>query len=206
LLGNGNATFQTAISISSGAAPGSIVRNDFNRDGLRDIVTANPSTNNFSILLGYGNASFHDPSGGGFNSTGGQTFAPPPSFTFEDLGLVVKVTPHVHGTNEVTLDIDASNKLITGQVANGMPIISSRKLTSQVTARNGEWGVIAGLLSRSEAHSLTGAIPPFRQHGRNREEQQVLLLIKTNLLSQPPDQYLTHPVDVGSETRPLTRM
>src|SRR5262249_45071082 len=157
------------ISLSTGAAAHAIVGGDFNRDGLPDLLTANQVSNNFSILLGYGNASFHDPNGNGFSASGGQIFSPPPAFTFEDLGLIVKVTPHVHGMDNVTLDLEAEYKLITGQASNGMPVISNRKLTSQVTARNGEWGVIAGLLSSSDAHTLTGSLPVFRQRQRTKE-------------------------------------
>src|SRR5205823_10555254 len=38
----------------------------------------------------------------------GQVFQPPPSFTFEDLGVQVKVTPHVHGADGVTLAVETS--------------------------------------------------------------------------------------------------
>jgi len=50
---------------------------------------------------------------GYFGSTTGtgQVFAPPPTINFEDLGLVLKVTPHVHGVDEVSLDIDAEDDL-----------------------------------------------------------------------------------------------
>jgi Bacterial type II and III secretion system protein/FG-GAP-like repeat len=206
LLGLGDGTYETSISVSTSAAAVSLVTADFNRDGLPDLLTANPDAGDFSILLGYGNATFHDSGGNNYTSSGGQTIAPTPSFSFEDLGLVVKVTPHVHGMNEVTLDIDASYKLVTGQAANGMPVISNRKLTSQVTARNGEWGVIAGLISSSDAHTLTGSLPIFRRHERTREQNQILLLIQTHLLNTPADEVVTHTVPVGSETRPLTRM
>ena len=41
-------------------------------------------------------------------------FAPPPSITFEDLGLEVKVTPRIHGVDGVTMAIETSFELLAG--------------------------------------------------------------------------------------------
>ena len=46
----------------------------------------------------------------------------------------------------------------------------------------------------------------LRTNTRNRDTNQILLLIKTHLLDPPPDENLTQTVRTGSETRPLTRM
>ena len=63
LLGNGNGTFGTATSFSIGAAPvvsypEEVAVGDFNGDGKPDLVTANPGSNNVSVLLGNGGGAF----------------------------------------------------------------------------------------------------------------------------------------------------
>ena len=86
------------------------------------------------------------------NTTGqvGTVYTPPPTITFEDLGLVLKITPSVHLDNEVTLDVDAEFKTLgaTSPVS-GIPIIASNKYTAKVRLEDGEWAVIAGWFRRS---------------------------------------------------------
>jgi len=145
--------------------------------------------------------------------TGGQVYTPPPSFTFEDLGISLKVTPRIHGMDEVTLDLETEFKVLAGSSSNGIPIIDNRKLTSKIRLREGEWGVVAGLLTSSEARSISGiaglsSIPVlgrlFQQTNKNESTSEVLLIIKPRLLNLPPDQFVTPTIWTGSETRPIT--
>jgi general secretion pathway protein D len=147
------------------------------------------------------------------SSQGGTVYMPPPSFSFQDLGIVLKVTPRIHGMDEVTLDLETEFTVLTGQSNNGIPIISSRKLNSKIRLREGEWGIIAGLLTVSEARSIQGLaglsnIPVlgrlFQQTNKDESTSQVLLIIKPTLLNLPPDQFLTPAIWTGSETRPVT--
>jgi general secretion pathway protein D len=147
------------------------------------------------------------------SSQGGQVYLPPPSFSFEDLGVNVKVTPHIHGMDEVTLDLETEFKVLSGGSNNGIPIISSRKLATKVRLREGEWGVVSGLLTSSEARTIHGIaglmnIPALGQLLRktNKDENisEVLVIIKPTLLSLPPDQYVTPTIWTGSEMRPAT--
>jgi hypothetical protein len=60
LLGNGDGTFQPAVSypLDSGSHPDAIAVGDFNGDGIPDLVTANSGNNTVSVLLGKGDGTF----------------------------------------------------------------------------------------------------------------------------------------------------
>ncbi len=142
----------------------------------------------------------------------GNVYAPPPSFTFENLGLEVKVTPHIHGVDGVTLAIETTFELLTGSAVNNIPIIGRRQVNTQVRLLDGEWAVIAGLMDRSIAKTRAGFwglsnIPLlgnlFTQTTKDNEDEDVLVAIRPHLLSLPPDQIVTKPVRVGTETRPF---
>jgi len=145
--------------------------------------------------------------------SGPGAYTPPPSFTFEDLGLSLKATPHVHGTEDVTLTVEAEFKVLAGQASNGIPIISNRSLKSDVTLKMGEWAVVAGLIDDEDARTLAGiaglaripVIGPLTSNvTRNTSADRVVIMLRPTLLTAPPDNSLTHVFRMGSEMRPLT--
>lgn len=143
---------------------------------------------------------------------GGQASVPP-AFNFEDLGLILKVKPQVHGLDEVSLDINAEFKVLTGEALNGIPVIANRKLESKVRLRSGRWALVAGLMDASEARSITGPAglsrlpvigPLVRSTDRTNDARQVLLVLKPAVLSAPPGEFATEAVFLGAESRPRT--
>lgn len=139
-------------------------------------------------------------------------YAPPPSFTFENLGLEVKVTPRIHGDNAVTLAIETTYELLSGASVNNIPIIGRRALKSEVRLADGQWAIIAGMMSHTDSKSRSGFwglanIPLlgnlFSQTSTDKENENVLIAIRPRLLSLPPDQMVTRAYRVGSDTRPF---
>ena len=58
LLGNGDGTFQAAVSYIAGSDPYSAAVGDFNGDGKLDLAVANAGSANISIFLGKGDGTF----------------------------------------------------------------------------------------------------------------------------------------------------
>lgn len=149
----------------------------------------------------------------GSGSSLGQVYTPPPVFNFEDLGLLLKVTPYVHGPDEVSLEIETEFKSLGGGSINGVPIISTRKYQGKVRLRSSEWAVVAGLLTESSANGVNGLpgikdIPALgtllSNNTRSTERDNILLVIKPRITSLPGSESVGRPIWVGSETRMLS--
>ncbi len=82
--------------------------------------------------------------------------APFPSFTFEDLGVSLKTTPQVHATDDVSLKMEMQIRTLTGQVFNGVPVISNREYNGTINLKDGETALMVGYVTQSEQRSLSG--------------------------------------------------
>jgi len=146
--------------------------------------------------------------GGGFGGLGG--LAAPPNIQFEDLGLTLKVTPRIHNSDELSLDVESEFKVLTGETLNGIPVISNRKFTSKVRLRNGEYAIAAGLLSANEVRALKGIAgvarvpligPLLSKRDRTDTSGQTLLVLRPRLTARPPGEAALKGLWVGSEGR-----
>jgi type II secretory pathway component GspD/PulD (secretin) len=141
----------------------------------------------------------------------GEVYTPPPSFNFEDLGIVVKITPYVHGTRDVTLEVESEFKVLTGDAINGIPVVANRKFQGTVRVANGHWAIVSGLLRTQEVKAISGLAglsqlpllgPLFRENSRSKEFGQTLIVLKPRLVIPPPTEVVTETVWTGSEGRP----
>ncbi len=144
----------------------------------------------------------------------GQFRTPIPSFTFEDLGLVLKVTPRVHDSQEVSLTLEAEFRVLAGSSINGLPIISSRKFSSAVRLREGQSSVVSGLaiLQNVKTRSGFGPLSQIPLLGRllshnnwQTDQSELVLSITPHLtIAAPGDQFPSRSYHYGTESRPVS--
>ena len=136
---------------------------------------------------------------------------PPPTIQFEDLGLTLKLTPHVHGTEEISLDVEAQFELLGAGNFNGIPEIDQTKYQSSVRVRDGQWAVLTGLLNASQTKSLNGIAglasipvlgPMLSTNNSSKDRGETLIVLKPRLRSLPPAEVPTSALWTGSEGRP----
>ena len=124
----------------------------------------------------------------------GTLINPVPSFTFEDIGIKLQVTPRVHSDQEISLHLQAHVRSLTGQTFGGLPSFSNRETEQVVRVRNGQATLITGVLSREERSSLVGTpflaeIPVlgalFGQRVQETAETDVILVLTPHILREP---------------------
>ncbi len=148
-------------------------------------------------------------------SAGSGSYLPPPTIQFEDLGFELKITPFVHGKDDVTLVVEAAYTLL-GQVSgNGIPAINNRKFESTVRLHEGEWAVLTGLMSRTDTATLGGiaglaGVPLagrlLSTNTHNKDRTNTLLVIKPRIVNTPPSEFSNPTLLTGTETRPLSML
>jgi len=129
---------------------------------------------------------------------GNQSYtAPFPSFSFEDLGLNLKATPIIHSDAAVSLKIEVNIRTLGGQSVNGVPIINNREYSGSITLKNEESGVVAGLLSKADALSLSGypflsRVPAVNygaaMHDKNVNDDELLIVMTPHIVRMAPQE------------------
>jgi type II secretory pathway component GspD/PulD (secretin) len=123
--------------------------------------------------------------------------APVPSFTYEDLGITLKVKPVVHGDTDVSMNIELKVRSLTGASANGVPVIGNREYTGSINVKNDEGAVVAGQITSTEQRSLgglsgIGQIPILKNltasNTKENDEDEMLVVITPHIVSMAETQ------------------
>jgi Flp pilus assembly secretin CpaC len=123
--------------------------------------------------------------------------APVPSFTYEDIGITLKVKPVVHGDTDVSLNVELKVRSLTGASANGVPVIGNREYTGSINVKNDQGAVVAGQITSTEQRSL-GGIPGIGQipilknltasNTKENDEDEMLVVITPHIISMAENQ------------------
>ncbi|HEX6881387.1 MAG TPA: type II and III secretion system protein, partial [Terriglobales bacterium] len=120
-----------------------------------------------------------------------KSYIPPvPSFTYEDLGIILKTKPQV-SANDVRLDFELEIRSLGATSFNGIPIINNREYKGAISAADGQSIVIGGLLTSTEQNNLTGLpllsrLPgigvAFSTQNKTQEDDELLVVLTPHIV------------------------
>ncbi len=94
------------------------------------------------------------------SNTVGGNIVPITSFTYQNVGITVRVKPRVHHNREVTLQVEVEISRVSGTVqttaGQNQPIIGTRTITTVIRLRDGETNLLAGLIQHEHSDSRSG--------------------------------------------------
>jgi general secretion pathway protein D len=144
-------------------------------------------------------------------SGGGSLYNPIGQITLEDLGLVLKLTPHINGEGDVSLDIEAEFKALGTQTIDTVPSINQRQFKGNVMLREGEWAVLAGIDENTHTTTRNG-IPGLAQirglnqvlseNTRDDKSENTLLVIKPTITRLPMSSFISPQYFLGPRDGP----
>lgn len=119
-------------------------------------------------------------------------------FQFVDVGVNVELTPHVHGSDEVTLHIsvdisDIANTLNLGGLS--QPVIGQKKNEADIRLKDGEVSLIGGLMQDQDT-SVIGGIPGlvnipilgkylFGNVSKDRSKEELMIALIPHIVRKP---------------------
>ena len=129
-----------------------------------------------------------------FSTRGQVSIGNTPQFTYVDLGVTLKTTPHYHSNGDVTLVMDLKIEGLGTLQVNNIPDITSRAYSGTITVHDGEPSVIGGLISEQELKSVKGlpvlsTLPGLKSvlgvNSNERIHNELLLVITPHVVRKP---------------------
>jgi general secretion pathway protein D len=124
----------------------------------------------------------------------GGTLAAQTSYSYEDVGVKIKVKPRVHFNGDITLDLETDIKTTVAGGDPGRPNLSQRIVKTTARLRDGETAIFGGLLKEDEAKNLQGiwgisSIPVIgsllSNHNNSKDKTDVILTIRAVIVRKP---------------------
>ncbi len=88
-------------------------------------------------------------------AAGGVSTVPMTTYTYKQVGVDIKITPHVHHNNEVTLELKLVLKSVIGYI-DAFPILGNRELENVIRLKEGETNIVGGFIEDEVRGTVTG--------------------------------------------------
>ena len=122
----------------------------------------------------------------------GQIQATAPQIQKQDIGITLRVTPHVTANRQVLMDVYAEQQVLQTITVAG-PTVAKRNSTNQVLVADGETAVISGLTQTQIIRNRTGIpflmnLPGigklFSQSDSKEQKQDLLILVTPHIVDE----------------------
>lgn len=130
----------------------------------------------------------------GAQQTANSIYNPIGQVTLEDLGIILKVTPQINGEGDISLDLEADFKSLGAETPTTIPAIAERQFKGNVSMREGEWAILAGMDLNSHSVTRNGLIGLSQISGlnqilsentRDQESSNTLIVLKPTITRLP---------------------
>jgi len=125
-------------------------------------------------------------------TTGAQSF----NYAFEDVGIVLTVTPHITSNGYVTMDVDQSANDLQGYTSFNAPIVNQRTASTTVSVKTGETIVLGGII-RNQVTSTVNKIPIlgdipilgqlFRSTTKDNQKTELMVFLTPQVIRNDDD-------------------
>jgi len=138
---------------------------------------------------------------GGAAGLGGLGGVPSISFTRQDVGIILRVTPQISESEWVTLDVyqeisEVKEGSSSDSISSGGPTTTKRSAETHVSVRSNQTVVIGGLMQEVETESeskvpILGDIPLigalFRNKRKTKRKTNLLIFLTPHVIDSPSD-------------------
>src|SRR5207247_1034160 len=147
-------------------------------------------------------------------ATGGAGVNPLSSYTYQDVGVNIDMTPRVSLDGEVILDLILDNSALGPDKAVAgvtVPTFVQRKLTTRLRLRDGESNLLAGLIQQRDSNTVTGFpgaihVPFFKQlfsgNDITSDQTEIIMLLTPHIVrTQELTELDLRPIYIGSQQK-----
>jgi general secretion pathway protein D len=124
-------------------------------------------------------------------AAGGVNTVPITSYTYQDIGVNIAVTPRVHADDDVSLALTIELTSVEGTGFGGLPTFGNRKVATTLRLKDGETNILGGLI-RDDERFVRDGIPGltdvpgldhlFTKNHKEATETDVVVMITPHII------------------------
>lgn len=126
------------------------------------------------------------------NSNGTFSF----NYAFQDVGIVLTVTPHITSNGYVTMDVLQTANDLQGYTSFNAPIVNQRQAETTISAKDGETIILGGMI-RNQITSTVNKVPLlgdlpllgniFRSTNNDHQKTELLVFLTPTVVKDPAE-------------------